>query len=57
MQERRKTKRSHTLEDSNPRFLQTMHNGLNYFHELQLPQFKVRRNKNIRSLHAKSMIE
>ncbi len=57
MQERKKTKRSHTLEDTSPRLIQTMHNGLNYFHELNFPQFKIRKNKNIRSLYSKSVIE
>lgn len=57
MQEKKRTKRSHTLEDTTTKFMQTMHSGMNYFHELNLPQFKVRRTKNVKSWHTNSVIE
>lgn len=34
-----------------------MHQGINYFHELPLPQFKIRKSKKIKSIHSESLIE
>lgn len=34
-----------------------MHEGINYFHELPLPQFKIRKSKKIKSIHSESLIE
>ena len=53
MQERKKTrtKRSHTVEDTGSHLMQTMHPGMNYFHELNFPQFKIRKTTHKPRIH------
>ena len=34
-----------------------MHNGLNYFSELNIPHFKIRKAKKVKAAHSESLIE